>query len=219
MGWSTSRRKSFLVVELLGMRRLLTFLVIFAGPTAGLWFVAAERPTQVVIMHTNDIHGHLLPRDGVGGIAEIATIIRSAKPDLIVDAGDIFTGTFLSDGFEGEPNIQAMNRIGYTAGTVGNHEFDYGQRALSRRLRQAKFPLLSANVQSPIREIKKYVVVTVKGIRFGLVGLTTQDLKSKSHPKYTNGVAVLDTVRTLERLLPEVRKKSDFIIAMVHLED
>src|SRR5205823_7346292 len=166
-----------------------------------------------------DIHGQLLPRDGVGGIAQMATIIRSAKPDLILDAGDIFTGTFLSDEFKGAPTIEAMNKIGYMAGTIGNHEFDYGQDALRLRLREARFPVLSANLQTPVAEIKKYVVVAAKGIRFGLIGLTTEEVKSKSHPRNVGGVTVLDTVKTIEQLLPEVRAKSDFIIAMVHLED
>src|SRR5215467_3852798 len=102
------------------MRRLVAFLLVFTGLHAGLWF-AAEMPVHIVIMHTNDIHGQLLPRDEVGGIAEIASIIRNAKPDLILDAGDISTGTFLADEFKGEPTVAAMNKIGYTAGTIGNH--------------------------------------------------------------------------------------------------
>ncbi len=169
-------------------------------------------------MHMNDLHGQLLPKDGIGGIAEIAAVIRSARPGLILDAGDMFTGTFLSDEFKGAPTIQAMNKIGYAAGTVGNHEFDYGQDALRLRLREAKFPVLSANLQTPIREIKKYTVVTANGIRFGLIGLTTEDVKSQSHPKNVGGVTVLDTVKTLEQFLPELRPKSDFVIALVHLE-
>src|SRR5438046_5960405 len=144
------------------MRRILVVLLVLVGFHAASWF-AADTPTHVVLMHTNDIHGQLLPRDGVGGIAQMATIIRSAKPDLILDAGDIFTGTFLSDEFKGAPTIQAMNKIGYMAGTVGNHEFDYGQDALRLRLREARFPVLSANLQTPVAEIKKYVVVTAKG--------------------------------------------------------
>ena len=199
------------------MRRFLAFVFVFAGPAAGLWF-AAQPSTHVVIMHTNDLHGQLLAKDGVGGIAEIAAVIRSARPDLILDAGDMFTGTFLSDEFKGAPTIQAMNKIGYAAGTVGNHEFDYGQDALRLRLREAKFPVLSANLQTPIREIKKYTVVTANGIRFGLIGLTTEDVKSQSHPKNVGGVTVLDTVKTLEQFLPELRPKSDFVIALVHLE-
>src|SRR6266850_860427 len=200
------------------MRRLLAFLFIFLSPAAGLWF-AAQGPTHIVIMHTNDIHGQLLPKDGVGGIAEVAAIIRREKPDLILDAGDFTTGTFLADEFKGVPTIQAMNQIGYTSSTIGNHEFDHGQPALRMRLREAHFPVLSANITTPVREIKKYAVVRAKGLRFGIIGLTTEELKTQSHPRQVVGVTVSDLVKTLEKLLPEVREKSDFIIATVHLED
>src|SRR5262249_30364450 len=201
------------------MRRVLTVLLLLLAPTGvGLWS-AAQTPTHIVIMHTNDLHGQLLPRDGIGGIAEIATIVRNARPDLILDAGDISTGTFLADEFKGAPMIQAMNNIGYDAGTIGNHEFDYGQDALRLRLREAKFPFLSANLQTPVSEIKKYTIVNARGIRFGLIGLTTEDVKTKSHPNKVGGVTVLDTVKTLEQVLPEVRPKTDFIVTMVHLED
>ena len=170
-------------------------------------------------MHTNDIHGQLLPRNGVGGLAEIATIIQSANPDLILDAGDLFTGTFLSDDFEGEPTIQAMNLIGYTAGTIGNHEFDYGQRALRLRAREAKFVLLSANLETPIPEIKKYKVVKAKGIRFGIIGLTTEEVVTTTHPKNLGGVKVNSLIKSVQQILPELRSRSDFIIVTAHLTD
>jgi 5'-nucleotidase / UDP-sugar diphosphatase len=200
------------------MRRILPVLLGLACLSAGSGF-PGQTPTHVVIMHTNDLHGQLLPREGIGGMAEIATIMRNARPDLILDAGDISTGTFLADEFKGLPMIQAMNKIGYDAGTIGNHEFDYGQEALRLSLREAKFPVLSANLQTPVSEIKPYTIVNARGIRFGLIGLTTEDVKTQSHPNRVVGVTVLDTVKTLERLLPEVRRKSDFVIAMAHLED
>jgi len=200
------------------MRRLLPVLLVIIIVPAGSWF-AAQGPTRIVIMHTNDLHGQLLPRDGVGGIAEIASIIRNAKPNLIFDAGDYSTGTFLADEFKGAPMIQVMNKIGYDALTLGNHEFDYGQDALRQRMHEAKFPFLSANLRTPIREIKKYTIVIARGIRFGVIGLTTEDVKTQSHPNKVVGVSVLDTVKTLEQLLPEIRPKCDFIIALVHLED
>jgi 5'-nucleotidase/UDP-sugar diphosphatase len=212
------RAELFRSVKSLRMRRFPAFLFVLISPAAGLWF-AAQAPVHIVIMHTNDIHGQLLPKDGIGGIAEIATVIRSATPDLILDAGDISTGTFLADEFKGVPTVEAMNKIGYMAGTIGNHEFDYGQDALRILLREAKFPFLSANLQTPVSEIKKYTVLTAKGMRFGLIGLTTEEVKAKSHPKNVVGVNVFDTVKTLEQLLPELRIKSDFIIAMVHLEN
>src|SRR5262249_5128218 len=181
------------------MRRILPFLFILVLSAAP-WF-AADTITHIVIMHTNDLHGQLLPRDGWGGIAEIARIIRGANPDLLLYGGDISTGTFLADEFKGAPTIQAMNKIGYDAGTIGNHEFDYGEDALRLRLREAKFPALSANLQTTVSEIKKYTIVTERGIRFGLIGLTTEDLKTKSHPNKVAGVTVFDTVKTLEQLL------------------
>src|SRR5262245_37294650 len=178
------------------MRRIAAVLFILVSPLAGLWF-AAQSPTHITIMHTNDLHGQLLPKAGVGGIAEIATIIRSNKPDLILDAGDISTGTFLSDEFKGQPTIQAMNKIGYSASPIGNHEFDYGQPALRLLLRQAKFPVLSANLETPITEIKKYTIITAKNVRFGIIGLTTEDVKTQTHPRNVAGVTVLDLVKTV----------------------
>ncbi len=201
------------------MNRLRTFiagLVLAGGLSLGI-VVSAQAPVHIVIAHTNDLHGQLVPRNGVGGMAEIATVIRSMKPDLVLDAGDLFTGTFLSDEFKGEATIRAMNRIKYTAGTIGNHEFDYGQAALRMRLRDARFPLLSANLLTPIREIRKYMTVTVKGIRFGIIGTTTEETATTTHPKNLGGVRVLDIVSAIEQVLPEVRSKSDFIIVTAHL--
>src|SRR5262245_30569306 len=200
------------------MRRILPVLLVLACLSTSSGFLG-QTPTHVVIMHTNDLHGQLLPREGIGGMAEIATIMRNARPDLILDAGDISTGTYLADEFKGLPMIQAMNKIGYDAGTIGNHEFDYGQEALRLSLREAKFPVLSANLKTPVSEIKPYTIVNARGIRFGLIGLTTEDIKTQSHPNKVVGVTVYDIVKTLEQLLPDVRKSSDFIVAVVHLED
>jgi 2',3'-cyclic-nucleotide 2'-phosphodiesterase (5'-nucleotidase family) len=200
----------------MSFRKSFVLLAALLAPFTGLW-MAAQAPVHVVIMHTNDLHGQLLPRDGVGGIAQIATLIRNAHPDLVLDAGDIFTGTFLSDEFKGAPTIEAMNKIGYTAGTLGNHEFDYGQDALRLRLREAKFPILSANVKTPVAEIKKYTVVNAKGLRFGIIGVTTEELNITTHPKNLKGVTVRDPVKAIRDLLPELRSKSDFIIVTAHL--
>ena len=201
------------------MNRLRTFIagLLLAGGLSLGFAVSAQAPVHIVIAHTNDLHGQLLPRNGVGGMAEIATLIRGMKPDLVLDAGDLFTGTFLSDEFKGEPTIRAMNGIRYTAGTIGNHEFDYGQPVLRMRLRDARFPLLSANLQTPIGQIKRYVTVTVKGIRFGIIGATTREITTTTHPRNLGGVTVLDVVKAIEQVLPDVRSKSDFVIVTAHL--
>src|SRR5262245_16664267 len=85
-----------------------------------------QGPSTLILLHTNDMHGQVLPRDGVGGIAQLATVIRRENPDLVLDGGDVFTGTMASDEFFGKPMIEAMNRLKYAAVALGNHEFDYG---------------------------------------------------------------------------------------------
>src|SRR5438093_11426250 len=143
------------------MRKFVAFLLMLFGPAAGLW-ISAQAPTHIVIMHSNDLHGQLLSEAGFGGMAEIAAIMRNAKPNLILDAGDFSTVSFLADEFKGVPTIAAMSQIGYTSGTIGNHEFDYGQPALRMRLREARFPILSANITAPIPGIKKYTIVSAQ---------------------------------------------------------
>src|SRR5262245_821646 len=73
-------------------------LLLVLAMTAAL-YGASE--THVVIMHTNDIRGHLLPEADAGGSARLATLVRDVKPDLMLDAGEMFSGTLISDLFLG----------------------------------------------------------------------------------------------------------------------
>jgi 2',3'-cyclic-nucleotide 2'-phosphodiesterase (5'-nucleotidase family) len=110
-----------------------------------------------------------------------------------------------------------MNHMGYRASILGNHEFDYGLNTLRDRVRQARFPVLSANVVLPYDDVGKTLVIRVKGIRFGIVGLTTEETPTTTHPKNVKNVQFLDVVQTLERTLPSLRKASDFVIVLGHL--
>lgn len=172
--------------------------------------------THIVLMHTNDIHGHVLPENGVGGLAIIAAIVKQQHPDILLDAGDMFTGTLVSDAFEGEPVMAVMNRMGYRASILGNHEFDYGLKTLRDRIRQARFPVLSANVALPY-DVDKTSVIDVKGIRFGIVGLTTEETPTTTHPNNVKEARFLDVVQSLEQVLPQLRKSSDVVIVLGHL--
>ena len=122
------------------------------GPASG-----SPRPSadSLVILHTNDIHSHLLPftRNDptlVGGAAARAALIereRALDPDLLLlDAGDIVQGTPAYNLFRGVPDTRAMSLMHYDAIALGNHDLDDGPAAWLSLRSLANYPVLSANV-------------------------------------------------------------------------
>lgn len=136
----------------------------------------AAKPTQITILATNDIHGGIEPSllgDGSteGGLAAFSGVVRAVKAGLkrkhgdqagvlVLDAGDQFQGTLISNYNEGRLLFQAMSQIGYDAVITGNHDYDFGpvgwlvdtatgdqdpRGALKAALAYAQFPLISAN--------------------------------------------------------------------------
>jgi 5'-nucleotidase / UDP-sugar diphosphatase len=196
------------------MRKFLLSLVSSLLLVSGL--ALPQATTNLVIVHTNDMHGQVLPRDGSGGMAELATAIRRERPDLILDGGDMFTGTMISDEFFGKPIIEILNKLGYGAVALGNHEFDYGIPELRSRLKEARFPVLSANVTG-IPEVQPYTVLNAKGLRIGVIGLTIENLADVTHPRNLGTIKVRKPEDALRETLPKVRLVSDLIFLVVHI--
>ena len=109
------------------------------------------------IVHTTDVHGHFA--DGLTGVASFVDEVRSENAEvLLLDSGDMWSGTLMSDRTEGSLGIAAYSAMGYDAVAIGNHEFDYGPvgiertggddpfEALKERMAEAPFPMLSANL-------------------------------------------------------------------------
>ena len=193
----------------LGFVSVLPFLVVIS--------LGAAPQTHVVIMHTNDIHGHLLPDGVTGGSARIASIVREMRPNLMLDAGDLFTGTPIADLSGGRSTIEVMNAIGYDAVALGNHEFDYGIDVLRQRMAQANFQFLSANVGGPLEDLHDGAIFSSAGIQFGVVGLSTEELKTTTHPRNLGLIEVRDIVESLEETISRMWDRVDFLIVLGHL--
>ncbi|WKA57837.1 5'-nucleotidase C-terminal domain-containing protein [Planococcus shenhongbingii] len=164
---------------------------------------AAEGDFELTIMHTNDTHANL---DKVANRATLVKQIRAEKPNnLLLDAGDVFSGTLYFNAFEGEPDMKFMNMMGYDAMTFGNHEFDLGSseeghKALDEFVGDAEFPFVAANVDFSKNEyfqdyahkevtadyidgnIYNGVVKEVDGEEVGIFGLTTAETATISSP-------------------------------------
>ena len=135
---------------------------------------------HLTILHTNDTHSQVEPRsNGTGGYAQRMGLIareRKADPDLLLlDAGDFCQGTPYFNLYHGRVEIDAMNRMGYDAATLGNHEFDNGLDTLAVILRGAQFPVVCANYDftgtAMEGMVKPWVILHKGGLKIGLFGL------------------------------------------------
>ncbi len=198
-------------------------------------FAQTAEPLRLTILYMNDPHAHYEPyqdrdtKELIGGFAKAQTIIREVlaanqaenRETLILMAGDLLMGTPFSTAFKGRLGVKLMNKMKFTAMTVGNHEFDYGQENLLRTLKpQMKFPLLSANTTS---ESGKPVFARTMQKKFSgsknkviILGLTTTDTPITTHPKNVKGLVFHNPIKTASELLKKV-KKDDLVIAVTHI--
>ena len=112
---------------------------------------ASDNNDTVTVLHTNDVHGHIVEGDYNGVIGDallsgIANDTRSKGTTLVFDSGDSFQGLPISNSSKGEDMAAVMNAVGFDAMTVGNHEFDFGLDQLRRLSKQINFPIITSNV-------------------------------------------------------------------------
>ena len=196
--------------------------------------VVACSPTDayITILHTNDTHSQVEPieagkRDGNhAGYARRMGIIeqeRDKTPNvLLVDAGDFSQGTPYFNLYHGRVEVDAMNRMGYDAVTLGNHEFDNGVDTLAAVLKDAKFAVVSANydVQGTALEgiVKPYVILRRGGMKIGLFGLGVNPKglvteKNFAPVKYLEPIPVAQEISTL---LKE-QHHCDLVVCISHM--
>jgi 2',3'-cyclic-nucleotide 2'-phosphodiesterase/3'-nucleotidase/5'-nucleotidase len=188
-----------------------------------------------VVLGTTDVHGHLLPWDYYagkeqdGGLARVAILvdsIRQAVPNVIlVDSGDLLQGSPLDYYYgvvrpaEVHPVIRAMNRLGYDAAVLGNHEFNYGLQALDRALEDAEFPFLAGNAHLAGTDSLRWpgwAVVERSGVRIAILGLTTPGSTIWDDDNLTGRLEFEDIVASAERMWPEIEAASDVQVAIIH---
>ncbi|MFW8593375.1 bifunctional metallophosphatase/5'-nucleotidase [Cribrihabitans neustonicus] len=172
------------------------------GLTAGM--AAAEY--KLTILHTNDFHSRFEPINKYdsgcgeedqaegkcfGGSARLVTAIKEARDAagnaILVDGGDQFQGSLFYTYYKGKVAAEMMNKLGYDAMTVGNHEFDDGPEVLRGFMDAVEFPVLMSNAdvsKEPVLAdvLKKSTVIERGGERIGLIGLTPEDTHELASP-------------------------------------
>ena len=201
---------------------LLSFLLLASLACAK----AQVRP--LTILHTNDLHAHLLPdAKQQGGFAQLAAVLRreteGCQACLVLNGGDLVQGTPVSTIYQGVPIYELANRLRFDASVLGNHEFDYGWQKIGEFIRTARFPVVAANVadeQGRLLAPQPYVILTAGGtggIRVAVIGALTADLPNLTTPDRTGPWRALPVAETVARYAREVRDKSDLIVVLGHL--
>ena len=179
---------------------------------------------DLVLVHTNDVHGRIVEEKGrdkttsVVGDAKLATVIENerAKKDqttVVVDAGDAFQGLPISNSTKGEARAEILNKMNYDAMAVGNHEFDFGLDEAKKYKQILKFPLLSSNTYvNGARLFEASTIVdkdkTVKGDEVVVIGVTTPETATKTHPKNVQGVTFKDPIPEVLNVVKEIQAKA-----------
>lgn len=197
-----------------------------ATPTTAESAEAKEAPVEspkseekdTVILHTNDVHGRIVEEKGVIGDAKLATVIdqeraKSNQTTLVVDAGDAFQGLPISNSTKGEARAEILNQMQYDAMAVGNHEFDFGLDEAKKYKEILKFPLLSSNTYvNGARLFEASTIVdkdkTMEGDEFVVIGVTTPETATKTHPKNVKGVTFTDPITEVNKVIEEVQAKA-----------
>ena len=179
----------------------------------------ATTSTPVKILHTNDMHGRMDAEDGrVIGLAKVKTIKDAENPTLMLDSGDAFQGLPLSNMTKGDDMAKAMNAVGYDAMTVGNHEFDFGFDTAVGYKSKLNFPIISSNIVKDGKNVfDGSTIINKDGRRFGIVGVTTPETKTKTHPNNVAGVTFLDPVESVTKEMMRIQPNVDVFIILSHL--
>ena len=178
---------------------------LFASIGAALLVSTASAET-LTILHTNDFHSRIepinkydsgcKPADNAegkcfGGSARLINAVRAAREaspnSILVDGGDQFQGSLFYTYYKGVVAAEMMNRIGYDAMTVGNHEFDDGPEVLRGFMEKVNFPVLMANADISKEPnlagvLMPSIVIEKNGVKIGLIGLTPRNTDELAAP-------------------------------------
>lgn len=193
-------------------------------------------PRQLVIFHTNDIHGHFVPEPAswrkdhalVGGVAALEQQLKDLRAQyphsLYLDAGDLMTGNPLCNmeyrGVKGGALLEMLHRLNITAECLGNHEFDLGAQHLREFIAAAPYPILCANIRDQIGSCPLTAAVhqiTENGVRVGIIGLIMDDLKDVVSKANIRDVVIDDAATAAQKYIGELDSTTDLIVLLTHL--
>jgi len=214
-------------------KRILSFALTFI-----FWLGATSplRSESVTLIHSNDIHGNIKPflmkADGgerwVGGMEAASHYLREIRAKdknvLVIDKGDLLTGTLAADleyqDVVGGAMMEFLNRLGYEAWSYGNHDFDRGQQNAARLTGLARFPTIMSNIidktGQKIFSAEPYRIFVLGKIKVGVIAVMEENFLTEVRKDAAAGLEVLPMAAALKAYLPQLEKETDLTVVIGH---
>lgn len=196
---------------------------------------------KLVILHSSDTHGFLMPTDyqdknkyeAPFSLSRVSSLIKSEKEKygaenvLVTDSGDCLQGSPLASychTLPEEKGLQAFtdayNEVGYDARVLGNHDFNYGLDYLSYYVDNNKAPFINDNVLDAETNTpflgQEYKVIEKAGIKIGVMGITTQYISHWEPEEHIKGLKFVSGYEALSKLAEKLRPQVDVLVALYH---
>ena len=169
----------------------------------------------VVILHTADLHNRLSP-----AAARQLKSLKEGEEGLLLDAGDAVAAGNLGFRLWGEPILRRMAEIGYDGMAMGNRESHPMRRVLERKLQDASFPVLAANLvgkrQRAPEGVRRHMVFERGGARVAVIGFAPQMTQPGSVWARVTDYVFEEPVGVARRLARELKESADLVVCLSH---
>lgn len=213
------------------MKKILIAFLIFISSV-----YSQDNIKEITILHWNDFHAKDLPLRGskkdtatgqsvtyyYGGTSDMLGYVNKFRNNntLVLNAGDDFQGTPISNITRGKSQIELLNLYNLDAFAVGNHEFDYGMYALDSALKLAQFNVLSANIYDKLKGTtfgKPYIIKEINGVKVGIIGISPQELFGLTLPKNVADITMLNLDSVITTNIGVLKAdKCNLIVLLTH---
>ncbi len=197
---------------------ILVFVAIVLAST-----ISFANQCKITILHFNDFHG------AIGSAARLASVVgkidkknlKEGRHTLLFFGGDLISGTPISHKYKGEVEYKFLNAIGTEAMVVGNHEFDFGVDTFRKRMKEANFPILSANIVDKKNErllttTATYTFPLGKGCRLGVMGLTSKDTPEMTDADVSS-LQFSDPIKAASDYIDDFVDQHEVKVALTHM--
>ena len=188
---------------------------------------------QFTILHSNDIHGDILPEADlqkgldIGGLSLLSGYLKKVREQeknvIFTISGDMLQGSLIDSEYKGVSTIEILNYLGPDVATLGNHEMDYGLSHLLFLEKMANFPIVTANLyinKYHRRLMRPYVVLSIEGYKILFIGIITEMVLQflQSDPIIGTLISLEDPVQEITQICDAFKMDDiDLTVLLTHI--